>query len=147
MKPEDYIGKKLSECPDGTKAVVVYKSGMELVREIRGGTVSSCGDDNPVNRGDGSHYTVTHILTLGKPRPKTLSDEEPGVVWADEDGDLFWNDGDGCACCMLLRERSHPESCESGPYAFDINPDWTRLGPITGIEIDGKVYRGEGGGE
>jgi len=146
MKPEDYIGKKLSECPDGTKAVVVYKSGMELVREIRGGTVSSCGDDNPVNRGDGSHYTVTHILTLGKPRPKTLDDEEPGVVWKDVGGRMWWGDWNRDVV-LWSPEYDHPATTTHLAADVDIHSDWTRLGKITGIEIDGKVYRGEGGGE
>jgi len=141
MKPEDYIGKKLSECPDGTKAVVINGSGWELVRDFIDGKALNAGD----GFGDGSAYTVTHILTLGKPRPKTLDDEEPGVVWKDMYGDLHWR-GDG-AEVLISWQGGAPVHAADPASDYSIYPEWTRLGPITGIEIDGKVYRGEGGGE
>ena len=142
MKPEDYIGKKLSECPDGTKAVVINGSGWELVRDFIDGKALNAGD----GFGDGSAYTVTHILTLGKPRPKTLDDEEPGVVWKDVGGRMWWGDWNRDVV-LWSPEYDHPATTTHLAADVDIHSDWTRLGKITGIEIDGKVNRGEGGGE
>ena len=145
MKPEDYIGKKLSECPDGTKAVVACPQGIEWVREYRDGKAYDCSVGRTFTCSAPSTYTVTHILTLGKPRPKTLDDEEPGVVWKDMYGDLYWR-GDG-AEVLISWQGGAPVHAADPASDYRIYPEWTRLGKITGIEIDGKVYRGEGGGE
>jgi len=145
MKPEDYIGKKLNECPDGTKAIVSDPNGFECVREYRDGRAYDCRPF-PLCHGDGSGYTVTHTLTLGKPRPKTLADEEPGVAWKGEGGLAFWRDRSN-GVYAKYPDGSYPLALSASYNGIAIGPDWTRLGKITGIEIDGKVYRGEGGGE
>jgi len=143
MKPEDYIGKKLSECPDGTKAVVACPQGIEWVREYRDGNAYDCSAGRTFNCSAPSTYTVHHILTLGNPRPKTLADEEEGVAWLSRGGYIRWRDGEKLmAChksspCRILQDANKPaDICLS---------EQTRLDKITGIEIDGKVYRGEGG--
>jgi len=148
MKPEDYIGKKLIECPDGTKAVVsfMYRNDVEI-RTVVNGIAHRCTIEGvPLDAtSPADEYTVHRIITLGKHRPETLADEEPGVVWKDMYGDLYWR-GDG-AEVLISWQGGAPVHAADPASDYRIYPEWTRLGKITGIEIDGKVYRGEGGGE
>ena len=119
---EQYIGKPLSECPDGTAAVIELPDGDCLMRGFSGGHYHYLKSDYTL--GDRSttwdECRVVAILKLGTPKPKTLAEEEEEYVWWVSCGEV------------MAFNRGNPEEVFKG----------ARLGPITGIEIDGEMWRG-----
>ena len=101
----NYEGKKLSECPDGTVAIIDC-AGLSVEILLPGNKYASVkiedGEYVPDCIFDGTPElsTVVQVLKLGKPRPKTFADEEPYVAWKDKDGYLYWRDdfGEMCYC-------------------------------------------------
>lgn len=136
---EQCIGKKLSDCPDGTVAVVSHFDCDREVRILDDAKAYSVGLDGNANEEFfwADTYTVHHILHLGTPRPKTLADEEPGVAWKDEDGFIHWRDVYGDACFVNSLD-AYPKSNAGGASRLFVKPTWTRLGKIIGLRFEGE---------
>jgi len=130
----DYVGKKLSECPEGTVAVVADLDGLQHVRQHRNDLAWDYGDDEPEPFGSASHYTVVQVLKLGEDRPKTLADEEPGVAWRNERGRLIWrNETISVMCCD---PGGIPGLAPLTADHYAIQDTWTRVGRVR-IEVKG----------
>lgn len=144
MQNEDYIGKPLSDCPDGTVAVVIPQGAdSACVRMLNNGEPWWVGEDFALlsdDGGDPSSYTVLAIIRLGKPEPRTFADVPPGEAWLDHDGLIHWKDDSDEMCyldCSGVPSPNYPQ--EAKAYSLT-EGNWTRLGPIEGIVIGGKVY-------
>lgn len=137
---QDYIGESLSDCPDGTDAVVTAPFlRVQEVRRLQDWCVYDIKTDGSTGckaSSIPSDYTVVHIIKLGKPRPETFADEEPYVAWEKPNGrERLWKDRWGN---MLFSSPDCPASivmyCE--PEDRSIGSDWTRLGRITGMTFE-----------
>jgi hypothetical protein len=137
---QDYIGESLSDCPDGTDAVVTasFLRGQE-VRRLQDWCVYDIKTDGSTGckaSSIPSDYTVVHIIKLGKPRPETFADEEPGVAWEDRHGNRRFRNSFGEM--IFISADGLPAMIHSNPNpgAVPILPDWTRLGRITGMTFE-----------
>lgn len=157
MNEQDYIGKKLSECPDGTVAVVNEGDGdIASVRALRNGIVvrvSPTPELRPNKPGPFpcDNYTVLHIIKLGEPRPKTLADCQVGEVWVKSEGTsdeiVYWRDWVNHACVSFKNRPDRTGRGVSDLSEIKITPDTRRLGQITGLMIDGKPWPAKDGDE
>lgn len=148
----EYVGGSVMECPVGTVAITKMGEGSVMVTYRTESSYASAGVRDGEWYGWCDHDLDPHcqpevvqIIKLGEHRPGPLGDEEEGVVWEDGAGQLHWKDNYGVEIFFTPGVDTCP--CSNNKDATDciIESDWTRLGPIEGIVIGGKVYGKDGG--
>ena len=136
---DKYIGQAFDTCPDGTVAVVSYVGNDKAVHvriNMGGEAFQTDSKYQPIDHPESAdEYEIHHIIKLGKERPKTLEVEGAGVAWKKPDGWVVWQDRGGRVLAVDPRS-GFPHDTQCSSRGFDIGPDWTCLGRITGLTFD-----------